>query len=151
MTNTLNQEQIKELIPHREPMLLIDRVMDYDMQALTIHAQKDIDPAWDIFEGHFPDAPIMPGVLITEAMAQAGAVTTNLLLGENAQNSLFYFVALENVRFRHPVNPGDVLDLKVKLVKKKASMLKFEAEAFVADKLVTNAAFTAKVIVREEV
>ena len=90
----------------------------------------------------------MPGVLITEACAQASAVLTNVMLNKTSAETLFYFMAIENVRFRQPVTPECVLDLKVNLVKKKASILKFEAKAYVDDKLVTECAFTAKVLDR---
>jgi 3-hydroxyacyl-[acyl-carrier-protein] dehydratase len=144
----LNREDIKKLIAHRDPILLVDRVVDVNVEEGSIHAQYDVKADWDIFKGHFPGSPIMPGVLITEASAQASAVLTNVISGKTSDETLFYFMAIENVRFRHPVTPECVLDLHVKLVKKKASILKFEAQAFVEGKLVTECAFTAKVLDR---
>jgi len=144
----LNKEDIKKYIAHRDPMLLLDRVVNCDVENGEIHAQFDVKEDWDILKGHFPGAPIMPGVLITEACAQASAVLTNVIAGRTSEETLFYFMAIENVRFRQPVLPECVLDLKVKLVKKKASILKFEAKAYVNDKLATECAFTAKVLDR---
>jgi 3-hydroxyacyl-[acyl-carrier-protein] dehydratase len=144
----LNKEDIKKYIAHRDPMLLLDRVIDYNIQTQEIHAQFDVKEDWEIFKGHFPNAPIMPGVLITEACAQASAVLVNLTANKTSEETLFYFMAIEKVRFRNPVVPNCVLDLKVKLTKKKASVVKFDAQAFVNGVLTTECSFTSKVLDR---
>lgn len=144
----LNREDVKKLIAHRDPILLIDRVVNIDIENEEIHAQFDVKEDWDILGGHFPGNPIMPGVLTVEASAQASAVLTNTLLGKTSEEVLFYFAAIENVRFKAPVLPGNTIDMKVKITKRKASIVKSEAKIYVDDKLVTECAFTAKVLDR---
>ena len=101
--------QIQELIPHRYPFLLVDKVLELDVEAKHIVAQKNVSINEPYFQGHFPGRPIMPGVLIIEALAQAGGVMTQLSLGRDAQSKLFYMVKVENARFNKQVVPGDVL------------------------------------------
>ncbi|HAG53578.1 MAG TPA: 3-hydroxyacyl-[acyl-carrier-protein] dehydratase FabZ [Alphaproteobacteria bacterium] len=144
----LNRDEIQKYIAHRDPMLLIDRVINCDLENEEIHAQFDVKDDWDILKGHFPGNPIMPGVLTVEASAQASAVLTNMLLGKTSEETLFYFAAIENVRFKHPVLPGNTIDLKVKITRRKASIVKSEAKVFVEGTLVTECAFTAKVLPR---
>ncbi|MCP4355566.1 MAG: 3-hydroxyacyl-ACP dehydratase FabZ [Proteobacteria bacterium] len=144
----LNQEEIKKYIPHRDPMLFVDRVVDYDLEKREMHAQYDVKKNWDVFKGHFPNAPIMPGVLITEACAQVTGVLTNMILGRTAEDTLFYFMAIEKVRFRQPVHPESILDFKVSMVKNKGFIYKYKAKAYVNDVLVAEAEFTAKVIAK---
>ncbi|TGP22180.1 3-hydroxyacyl-ACP dehydratase FabZ, partial [Mesorhizobium sp. M2D.F.Ca.ET.232.01.1.1] len=91
--------QIQELLPHRYPFLLVDRVLELDVEAKRILAQKNVSINEPFFQGHFPGRPIMPGVLIIEALAQAGGVMTQLTLGRDAQSKLFYMVKVENARF----------------------------------------------------
>lgn len=144
----LNRDEIQKYIAHRDPILLVDRVINCDVENEEIHAQFDVKEDWNILGGHFPGNPIMPGVLTVEACAQTSAVLTNVLMGKTADEVLFYFAAIENVRFKAPVLPGDTIDLKVKIVKRKASIIKSEAQVFVDGKLVTQCAFTAKVLPR---
>ena len=144
----LNREEIQKYIAHRDPILLVDRVINCDLENEEIHAQFDVKEDWDILGGHFPGNPIMPGVLTVEASAQASAVLTNTLLGKTSEEVLFYFAAIENVRFKAPVLPGNTIDMKVKITKRKASIVKSEAKIYVDDKLVTECAFTAKVLDR---
>tara|TARA_Y100001960_G_scaffold231376_1_gene242973 strand:+ start:2302 stop:2745 length:444 start_codon:yes stop_codon:yes gene_type:complete len=144
----LNREEIQKYIAHRDPILLVDRVINCDLENEEIHAQFDVKEDWDILGGHFPGNPIMPGVLTVEASAQASAVLTNLLMNKTAEEVLFYFAAIENVRFKNPVLPGHTLDLKVRVVKRKASIIKSEAQVFVDGVLATECAFTAKVLPR---
>ena len=107
--------QIQELLPHRYPFLLVDRVLELDVEAKRILAQKNVSINEPFFQGHFPGRPIMPGVLIIEALAQAGGVMTQLTLGRDAQSKLFYMVKVENARFNKQVVPGDVLMLDVQM------------------------------------
>ena len=107
--------QIQELIPHRYPFLLVDKVLELDVDAKRILAQKNVSINEPFFQGHFPGRPIMPGVLIIEALAQAGGVMTQLSLGRDAQSKLFYMVKVENARFNKQVVPGDVLLLDVQM------------------------------------
>ena len=107
--------QIQELLPHRYPFLLVDRVLELDIDAKRILAQKNVSINEPFFQGHFPSQPIMPGVLIIEAMAQAGGVLTQLTLGRDAQSKLFYMVKVDNVRFSDKVVPGDVLEMHVEI------------------------------------
>src|SRR2546427_12734031 len=107
--------QIQELLPHRYPFLLVDRVLELDIDAKRILAQKNVSINEPFFQGHFPGRPIMPGVLIIEALAQAGGVMTQLTLGRDAQSKLFYMVKVENARFNKQVVPGDVLMLDVQM------------------------------------
>lgn len=144
----LTREEIQKYIAHRDPILLVDRVINCDIENEEIHAQFDVKEDWDILRGHFPGNPIMPGVLTVEASAQASAVLTNKLLGKTADDVLFYFAAIENVRFKAPVLPGNTIDMKVKIVKRKASIIKSEANVYVDGTLVTQCAFTAKVLPR---
>lgn len=145
----LNKDDIKKYIAHRDPMLLLDRVISYDKEAQEIHAQFDVKEDWEILKGHFPGNPIVPGVLITEACAQASAVLTTILEGKTAEEILFYFAAIDKIRFRQPVMPNSTMDLKVKIIKRKSSIIKSEAQVFVDDVLVTECAFTAKVLPRD--
>ena len=100
--------QIQELLPHRYPFLLVDRVLELDIEAKRILAQKNVSINEPFFQGHFPGRPIMPGVLIIEALAQAGGVMTQLTLGRDSQSKLFYMVKVENARFNKQVVPGTV-------------------------------------------
>ena len=102
--------QIQKLLPHRYPFLLVDRVLAYE-PGKKITAMKNVTINEPFFQGHFPGRPIMPGVLIIEALAQAGGVMTQLTLGRDAQSKLFYMVKVENARFNKQVVPGDVLML----------------------------------------
>lgn len=142
----MTREDVMKYIPHRDPMLFVNRIVDYDMDECTVHAQYDVKKEWDILKGHFPGAPIMPGVLITEACAQAAGVLSNMILGKTAEETLLYFMAIEKIRFRAPVQPDCVLDMKIKIIKRKGPIFKYRAEAFIGDTLVTESEFTAKVI-----
>ncbi len=129
--------EIQSLIPHRYPFLLIDRVLEIE-PLKRIVAIKNVTMNEPFFQGHFPGAPVMPGVLIIEAMAQAGAI---LLFREvpDRENKLMYFAGIENARFRKPVVPGDQLRFEVNVLKYKMGFCKLEGKAFVDDKLVCEA------------
>jgi 3-hydroxyacyl-[acyl-carrier-protein] dehydratase len=129
--------EIQTIIPHRFPMLLIDRVLELD-PLKKIVAIKNVTINEHVFQGHFPGAPVFPGVCIIEAMAQAGAV---LLFREvpDRDSKLLYFTGIEEARFRKPVVPGDQLRLEVTVIKYKMGFAKLRAEAYVDGKLVTEA------------
>ena len=109
---------IRGLIPHRYPFLLVDRIVDLDIEAKRIVGVKNVTVNEPFFQGHFPGQPIMPGVLIIEALAQAGGVLTQLSLGRDAQSKLFYMVKVDNARFSRQVVPGDVLELECELTRR---------------------------------
>ncbi|OJH79020.1 MAG: 3-hydroxyacyl-[acyl-carrier-protein] dehydratase FabZ [Stenotrophomonas maltophilia] len=115
-TQTLpDMAQIQTLLPHRYPFLLVDKVVSIDYEKRTIVATKNVSINEPFFQGHFPGQPIMPGVLIIEAMAQAGGVLTQLTLGRDAQSKLFYMVKVDKARFTKQVVPGDVLEMHVEI------------------------------------
>lgn len=131
--------QIRELIPHRYPFLLVDKVLELDVDAKRILAQKNVSINEPFFQGHFPGRPIMPGVLIIEALAQAGGVMTQLSLGRDAQSKLFYMVKVENARFNKQVVPGDVLLLDVQMKRLIRNMGWYYGEAKVNGEVVASA------------
>ena len=131
--------QIQELLPHRYPFLLVDRVLELDIDAKRILAQKNVSVNEPFFQGHFPGRPIMPGVLIIEALAQAGGVMTQLTLGRDAQSKLFYMVKVENARFNKQVVPGDVLMLDVQMKRLIRNMGWYYGEAKVNGEVVASA------------
>ncbi len=131
--------QIQELLPHRYPFLLVDRVLELDIEAKRILAQKNVSINEPFFQGHFPGRPIMPGVLIIEALAQAGGVMTQLTLGRDSQSKLFYMVKVENARFNKQVVPGDVLTLDVQMKRLIRNMGWYYGEAKVNGEVVASA------------
>ncbi|HEL3783797.1 3-hydroxyacyl-ACP dehydratase FabZ [Stenotrophomonas maltophilia] len=131
--------QIQELLPHRYPFLLVDRVLELDIEAKRILAQKNVSINEPFFQGHFPGRPIMPGVLIIEALAQAGGVMTQLTLGRDSQSKLFYMVKVENARFNKQVVPGDVLMLDVQMKRLIRNMGWYYGEAKVNGEVVASA------------
>ena len=136
---TLDIHKILKHLPHRYPFLLIDRVTDYK-EGEYLHAYKNITYNENYFTGHFPVRPVMPGVLILEALAQATGILAFKTNGAMpSDKSLYYFVGIDNARFKKPVEPGDQLVLEVKLVKQKGPVWKFSAEAKVDGKVVASA------------
>ncbi len=135
----MNIEQIKEYLPQRYPFLLVDRVVEIDL-GKSILAYKNVSVNEHFFEGHFPGQPIMPGVLIIEALAQAAGV-----LGFKSQEKkpkdgyLYYFVGADDVRLKRPVVPGDQLKLEATIVTSKRGIYKFQCKASVGDELVCSA------------
>ena len=130
---------IQTLIPHRYPFLLVDKVVDLDVDAKRIIAHKNVTINEPYFQGHFPGQPIMPGVLIIEALAQAGGVLTQLSLGRDAQSMLFYLVRVDTVRFMKQVVPGDVLELHVQVKRMIRNMAVYYGEAKVDGEIVAHA------------
>lgn len=146
---TLTRDDILELIPHRNTMLLVDGVSDYDLHAKTLTAFKKVKPDGFFFDGHFPDAPIMPGVLIVEALAQAAAIYVGLVQPSKVVGMAIVFMSIENVRFRAPVKPNCDLVLHVQLERVRSDIWKFNGTAFVGTQVVATAQFTAKSMSRQ--
>jgi 3-hydroxyacyl-[acyl-carrier-protein] dehydratase len=148
MQAKLDIKEIVKLLPHRYPFLLIDRVVEIIPGESAI-AKKNVTRNEEFFNGHFPDEPIMPGVLIIEAMAQAAAALMTHSIGDQPQDKLVYFMSIEEAKFRAPVVPGDSLYLHVKLNKNRGNVWKMSGEALVDDKVVSEATFTAMVVDRK--
>ena len=140
----LNVRRVMEALPHRYPMLLVDRVerLERDVSITAIKAVTINEP---FFQGHFPGRPIMPGVLIVEALAQAAGVLAVESLGLAGSGKLVYFMAIDGAKFRVPVEPGCLLTLDVEFVQKRASVCKFAGRATVNGKLAAEANFTAMI------
>ena len=140
--NSFEIEEIMSYLPHRYPMLLVDRVIDYKVGE-TLHAIKNVTINEPIFTGHFPGKPVFPGVLILEAMAQAtGLLGFNTIEAQNGEvdpNELYLFAAIDNARFKQPVTPGDTMHFHVKFVKERRGIWKFSGEALVDGKLAASA------------
>jgi len=143
--NEIDIGRIMQMIPHRYPMLMIDRVVDVvlDNSAVGI---KNITINEPYFQGHFPQRPVMPGVLIIEAMAQTAAVLVVATLGPEAEGKLVYFMTIEEARFRRPLGPGDRARIRVTKVRKRGSVWKFKGEALVEDVLCAEATFAAMIL-----
>ena len=141
----INIDQIKKMIPHRAPILLIDRVehVVLDSEATGIKAVSGNEP---YFAGHFPDFPVMPGVLIVEALAQTAAVLVAATMPDLAQGKLVFFTTIEKARFRQPVRPGDVIKLHAVKNTCKGPLWKFTGKATVDGKLVAEADFGAMIV-----
>ena len=140
----LDIRAVMAALPHRYPMLLVDRVtrLTKDQSITAIKAVSINEP---FFAGHFPGRPIMPGVLIVEALAQAAGVLAVESLGLAGSGKLVYFMAIEGAKFRTPVEPGCLLELNVEFVQKRSSVCKFAGKAMVDGKLAAEANFTAMI------
>jgi len=133
---------ILELLPHRYPFVLVDRVLTYE-KGKDIVALKNVSMGEPFFQGHFPGEPVMPGVLILEGMAQTGALLAYLSGPEMIGEKLVYFAGLDKVRFRKVVRPGDQLVFKLEMLRQKAKLTKMAGKAYVNDVLVTEAELLA--------
>ena len=142
---TIDLLRIMEMIPHRYPFLMIDRVVDVvrDESAVGI---KNVTVNEPHFQGHFPSRPIMPGVLIVEAMAQTAAVLVVSTLGSASEGKLVYFMSVENAKFRKPVAPGEKLEIHVKKDRHRGNVWKFAAEAKVDGVLKAEATYAAMIL-----
>ncbi len=140
----LDVRRVLEALPHRYPMLLVDRIerLERDVSITAIKAVTINEP---YFQGHFPGRPIMPGVLIVEALAQAAGVLAVESLGLAGSGKLVYFMAIDGAKFRLPVEPGCLLKLEVEFVQKRGSVCKFVGRATVDGKLAAEANFTAMI------
>lgn len=134
--------EILGILPHRYPFLLVDSILEESADAIV--GLKNVTFNEPFFQGHFPGHPIMPGVLIVEAMAQAGGILAFSVLGQKGKDRV-YFMGLDGVRFRKPVRPGDQLILKLKIIKRRGAVFKMRGEAFVNDQLVAEAELMATV------
>ena len=134
----LSSKEIQEILPHRYPMLLVDRILELEPLKRAVGI-KNVTVNEHFFEGHFPGEPVMPGVLILEAMAQVGGVA--LLCTEEYRGKLALFVGMDRVKFRKPVVPGDQLRMVVEVLKVRSSIGKLWAQAFVEGQLVAEGEF----------
>ncbi|MCF7354317.1 MULTISPECIES: 3-hydroxyacyl-ACP dehydratase FabZ [unclassified Vibrio] len=135
---TLNITEIRELLPHRYPFLLIDRVTDYQEEKYLV-ALKNVSVNEPQFTGHFPQLPIFPGVLILEAMAQATGLLAFKSFGAPSENELYYFASIDNAKFRKPVVPGDQLIIEVEFIKDRRGIALFNGVAKVDGAVVCSA------------
>jgi len=144
-TVEIDVQRIMRMIPHRHPFLMIDKVVDVVANARATGI-KNVSINEHFFQGHFPTRPVMPGVLIIEAMAQTAAVLVVHTLGPEAEGKLVYFMSVDNARFRRPVFPGDVLHVRVNKQRNRGNVWKFEGRAEVRGQLAAEAVFAAMIL-----
>lgn len=137
--------EVLKRIPHRYPFLLVDRAEDYRANE-SIVGIKCVTMNEPFFQGHFPNNPVMPGVLIIEAIAQTGAVLMSKTLNADVNGKTIMFISVDNARFRTPVRPGDVLRMPVEVVKHRGDLFKFKGRAMVGDKVAAEVEFAAMVV-----
>lgn len=138
-TTSLDINQIKEYLPHRYPMLLVDRVLKWE-SGKSITAIKNVTANEEFFNGHFPNKPVMPGVLMIEALAQTAALLSFLTAElKPDENTLVYFLGIDNARFKRPVEPGDQLTLEAEIVKVARGIWKYQVRALVDGQLAVEA------------
>ena len=148
-TITLLHNDIIKLIPHRHPFLLIDKVTNIIVNE-SVTGIKSVTFNEPFFPGHFPDRPVMPGVLILESMAQTAACLVSYQDKSLSSNNLVFFTGVEKAKFKKPVIPGNELILKINLLSNKRSLYKFNGEAFVRNKLVASSEFSAMLVNEEK-
>ncbi|MDG1750702.1 MAG: 3-hydroxyacyl-ACP dehydratase FabZ [Thalassotalea sp.] len=136
--NVIDVQEIQTLIPHRYPMLLVDRVLDYEA-GKWLHAIKNVTFNEPVFTGHFPELAIFPGVLILEALAQATGVLGFKTTEGREEDEMYLFASIDNAKFKRPVVPGDTMHLHVEFLKERRGMWKFYGEAKVDGKVVCSA------------
>ena len=141
----INTKKLMDMLPHRYPMLLVDFLEKVDVNKSAIGV-KNVSIGEPFFEGHFPGNPIMPGVLIVEAMAQTAGALVVESLNLHGSGSLVYFMSIEKAKFRKLVLPGDILKLHVEVVKARTKVWKFKGQALVKDELVAESEFTAMMV-----
>lgn len=141
----LDIEQIKRSIPHRYPFLMIDRMVDV-VPSVSAVGIKNVTINEPQFQGHFPGKPVMPGVLIIEAMAQTAAVLVVYTLGRDAEGKPVFFMSVENARFRQPVVPGDCMRVHVTKLHSRGNVWKFKGEVTVGGTLVAEAVYSAMIL-----
>ncbi len=137
--------RVMEMIPHRYPMLMIDRVINIVPNVSAI-GLKNVSINESLFQGHFPKRPVMPGVLIIEAMAQTAAVLVVQTLGKEAEGKLVYFMTIDEARFRKPVTPGDTLHIHVTKLQQRRNVWRFRGEAKVNGTLCAEATYAAMIL-----
>jgi 3-hydroxyacyl-[acyl-carrier-protein] dehydratase len=141
----IDRQRIMEMIPHRDPFLMIDKVVDIVANDCATGV-KQVSPEEYYFRGHFPARPVMPGVLMIEAMAQTAAVLVVHTLGPDSEGKLVYFMSVDNARFRKPVFPGRELHIHVTKQRNRGNVWKFEGKAKVDGQLVAEAVFAAMIL-----
>jgi len=145
---TLSIDDIMQRLPHRYPFLLIDRILDFEKDT-SIRALKNVTINEPQFTGHFPGHPVMPGVLLIEAMAQAGGVLA-FQSADPEREYLVYFTGIDEVRFRKPVRPGDQVIFQLTCLRRRGHMWKFKGEAYVDDALVCEGTLMATLLPKDE-
>lgn len=140
--SVLEVDELMQILPHRFPMLMIDRLIDIKPGDSAV-AVKNVSYNEQFFQGHFPQKPIMPGVLMIEAMAQAAAAFTSYTENLDSEGKIVLFIGVDKARFRKPVIPGDQLLIKVRTAQRRPPVWRFEGEATVAGKVVAEATFAA--------
>jgi 3-hydroxyacyl-[acyl-carrier-protein] dehydratase len=138
-------QRIMDVLPHRYPLLMVDRIVEL-VAFETATGIKCVTASEPHFQGHFPAKPIMPGVLIIEAMAQTGAVLVVQSTGLDTKGKLVYFMSIDDARFRRPVVPGEVLHLEVKILRHREKVWKFSGQAKVDGELAAEATYTAMIV-----
>lgn len=144
-----DHERTKEMIPHRYPFLMVDKVVNLQANESALGI-KNVSAAEPHFAGHFPSQAVMPGVLIVESMAQTAGILVVHTLGKEAEGKLVYFMAVDNARFRKLVVPGDQLKVYVKVLRSRGNVWKFEGVCYVDGEKVAEATFSAMIVDRED-
>lgn len=144
----IKSNSILKLLPHRYPFLLVDKVIKFESNK-SLEAIKNVTINEPFFQGHFPGYPVMPGVLIIEALAQAGGILIIKSSSHLPKNKIFLFSGIEKARFRKPVYPGDQMHLFVSNIRQRLNLWKMQAEAKVKDKIVAQSILTAALVDRE--
>lgn len=142
---------ILDLLPHRYPFLLVDKVLSYDLETKTIRAQKNVSFNEPFFMGHFPEAPIMPGVLILEALAQAAGVLLGLTLEKDREKKIALFLGIQKAKFRQPVRPGDLLVLEATFSLISAKGGKAYAKAYVDSRVMAEGELSFVLVDKESI
>ncbi|THB69456.1 MAG: 3-hydroxyacyl-[acyl-carrier-protein] dehydratase FabZ [Desulfovibrio sp.] len=142
--------EIFQQLPHRYPFLMVDKVLDWEASTF-ITALKNVTINEPFFQGHFPGLPVMPGVLVLEALAQAGGILISKSAPDFAQGKLFMFTSMEKVKFRRPVRPGDQLLLKCFDIRHKLQLVKMNCQALVNDEIAVEASMGAAVVAKEDI
>ncbi len=144
-----NVVEIQKILPHRFPFLLVDRIIDLKPKEY-IEGYKNVSISEPVFQGHFPDHPIYPGVMIIEGMAQAGGVLAFKSMDgatqEEIENKVVYFMSIDKAKFRAPVTPGDKLVYKINVIRNKGAVWQLDAKAYVDDKVVAQAELKAMIV-----
>ena len=140
-------DRILAMLPHRYPFLLIDRLLEFDIGERVV-ALKNVTFNEPQFQGHFPGRPVMPGVLMIEAMAQAAAALVAATIGDEAEGRIVYFMTIDNARFRKPVVPGDQVRIVVEKERRRGNVWRFKGQCFVDDAVTSEAVFSAMIMDR---